>query len=153
MSQDERDHYMRVLPPKPGDPRHRALELRLGGMPYWQIAEDLGQLEDTVKHWVIRELEGLRGEEVRNAEVARQLQLARIDAVMRGSWDKATDGNADAATIVLRCLERSSKLLGLDAPQKADITHRLRLLAEQEGLDYEELLAEAQVVIKALPPR
>jgi hypothetical protein len=41
----------------------------------------------------------------------------------------------------------------LDAPQKVDITARLKLLAEQEGLDYEELLAEAQAVIKALPPR
>ena len=64
---------------------------------------------------------------------------------------KALAGNADSATIVLRCMERSSKLLGLDAPQKVDITHRLRLMAEAEGLDYEELLAEAQSVIKSLP--
>jgi hypothetical protein len=49
-------------------------------------------------------------------------------------------------------MERASKLLGLDAPQKVDITHRLRLMAEAEGLDYEELLAEANDVIKKLPP-
>lgn len=154
MSEDEKLRYMRILPPSPGSGKNRALELRLAGKPYWQIAEELGEEEDTVKHWVARELESLRGEEVRNAEVARQLHLERIDAVMRGSWTKAvTEGNSDAAAIVLRCLERSSKLLGLDAPEKVDITHRLRLMAEQENLDYDELLAEAQVVIKALPPR
>jgi hypothetical protein len=32
-----------------------------------------------------------------------------------------------------------------------DITARLRLMAEQEGLDYEELLAEAQAGIRSLP--
>lgn len=153
MSEAEREHYRRVLPPKPAGRMHEALQLRIAGVPYWQIAEDLGEEEDTVRHWVLRQLEAYAGEEVRNADVARQLHLERLDAIMRGSWQKAAQGSADHATIVLRCMERASKLLGLDAPQKVDITHRLKLMAEQEGLDYEELLAEAQDIIKRLPPR
>lgn len=153
MSEDERARAMQILPPNQDGLPHQALQLRISGMPYWQIAEEMGQREDTVKHWVLEQLQRLNGEEVRNSEIARQLHLERLDALLRGSWMKALQGNADSATIVLRCMERSSKLLGLDAPQKVDITHRLRLMAEQEGLDYEELLAEAQAVIKALPPR
>jgi hypothetical protein len=152
MPEDERGRYARMLPVKHDGQAHKALQLRIAGMPYHQIAEELGVDEWQAAHWVTTQLQGLRGEEVRNADVARQLHLERLDALMQGSWPKALAGNADSATIVLRCMERASKLLGLDAPQKVDITHRLRLMAEAEGLDYEELLAEANDVIKKLPP-
>jgi hypothetical protein len=151
MPEDERGRYARMLPIKTDGQAHKALQLRIQGMPYHQIAEELDAEEWQVAEWVTRQLQGLRGEEVRNADVARQLHLERLDALMQANWMKAMDGNADSSTIVLRCMERSSKLLGLDAPQKVDITHRLRLMAEQEGLDYDELLAEAQSVIKSLP--
>ena len=152
MSEAERDRFARLKPIRTDGMAHRALQLRIQGMPYWQIAEEMGEGEDTVVYWVTAQLQGLRGEEVRNADVARQLHLERLDALMQASWPKALAGNEASATIVLRCMERSSKLLGLDAPQKVDITHRLRLLAEAEGLDYQELLAEANDVIKRLPP-
>lgn len=152
MSEDERGKYARLLPVRTDGLAHRALQLRIGGMPYHQIAEELGIDEKRASELVYHQLQGLRGEEVRNADVARQLHLERLDALMRANWTKAMAGSADASTIVLRCMERSSKLLGLDAPQKVDITHRLRLMAEAEGLDYEELLAEANDVIKRLPP-
>lgn len=152
MSEADRGKYARLLPIKTDGEQHKALQLRIAGMPYYQIAEILEQTEETVTQWVTSQLQGLRGEEVRNADVARQLHLERLDAMMQASWPKALQGNADSATIVLRCMERSSKLLGLDAPQKVDITHRLRLMAEAEGLDYQELLAEANDVIKRLPP-
>ena len=155
MSEDERRRLASFPPPPAAGTRMRqALELRIEGRPYAEIAEAMGVSIGTVFQYVAQAIDRLNGEEVRNADVARQMQLLRLDAIMRGSWTKATvDGNADAAAIVLRCLERQSKLLGLDAPQKVDITARLRLLAEQEGLDYEELLAEAEAVIKSLPPQ
>lgn len=152
MPEDERAKYARMQPIKTNGDAHRALQLRIQGMPYYQIAEELGVEEWQATEWVTRQLQGLRGEEVRNADVARQLHLERLDAMMKANWPLALAGKADNAAIVLRCMERASKLLGLDAPQKVDITHRLRLMAEQEGLDYEELLAEANDVIKRLPP-
>lgn len=152
MSEADRDRFARLKPIKTDGDAHRALQLRIQGMPYWQIAEELDADEVTVTGWVTTQLRGLRGEEVRNADVARQLHLERLDAMMQAAWPKALAGNESSASIVLRCMERSSKLLGLDAPQKVDITHRLRLLAEAEGLDYQELLAEANDVIKRLPP-
>lgn len=152
MSEADRDRFARLKPIKTDGQAHKALQLRIQGMPYWQIAEELDADEVTVTGWVTTQLRGLRGEEVRNADVARQLHLERLDAMMQAAWPKALAGNESSASIVLRCMERSSKLLGLDAPQKVDITHRLRLLAEAEGLDYQELLAEANDVIKRLPP-
>ncbi len=151
MSEDDRGRFARMLPIKTDTRAHQALQLRIQGMPYHQIADELGVEEWQATEWVIHQLQGLRGEEVRNADVARQLHLERLDALMKANWPKALDGKADNAVIVLRCMERASKLLGLDAPQKVDITHRLRLMAEAEGLDYDELLAEAQSVIKSLP--
>ena len=152
MDPEERGRYARMLPADTDGQAHQALQLRIQGMPYWQIAETLDVEEWQATLWVTNQLNGLRGEEVTNADIARQLHLERLDALMKANWQKALDGKADNAVVVLRCMERASKLLGLDAPQKVDITHRLRLMAEAEGLDYDELLAEANDVIRRLPP-
>jgi hypothetical protein len=120
-------------------------------MPYWEIAERLGAEEAVVTGAVYGQLNRLIGQEVRDADTARMLHLERLDAIMAGSWAKAVGGSPDHAVTVLRCMERQSRLLGLDVPQKIDITHRLRALALEQGLDPDELIAEAHAVLKSLP--
>lgn len=153
MSDDERQRFASFPPPPaPGTRMRQALDLRMTGCSYAEIAETMGVSVPTAFQYVAEGLERLTGEEVRNTDVARQLHLLRLDALLNVQWSKALAGSSEAAQLALRILERQSKLLGLDAPQKVDITQRLRLMAEQEGLDYEELLAEANDVIKRLPP-
>lgn len=153
MPEDERQQRVSFPPPPaPGTRMRRALDLRIEGRSYAEIADEMGVSIPTVFQYVAEGLERLTGEEVRNADIARQLHLLRLDALLHAQWSKALAGSSEAAQVALRILERQSKLLGLDAPAKVDITHRLRAMAEAEGLDYQELLAEAQDVIKRLPP-
>ena len=70
MEPDERGKYARMAPIKTDGLAQRALELRIQGMPYHRIAEELDTDEFTAAQLVTRQLQGLRGEEVRNADVA-----------------------------------------------------------------------------------
>ena len=93
-------------------------------------------------------LERLGGEEVRRADALRQLHLERVDAVMGATWGRAVAGDIRAAGIVLRCLDRRAKLLGVYAPARVDLEPRLRALAREHGLDEDELVAEGRAIIR-----
>lgn len=57
---------------------------------------------------------------------------------------------------VLACMDRRSKMLGLDAPLKVDVTARIRAMAEAAGFDPDEAIEEAARVIaeaRAIRPR
>ena len=45
-------------------------------------------------------------------------------------------------------MDRRAKLLGLDAPQKVDHEHRIRMLAEANGFDPDEAVEEARRVLR-----
>jgi len=61
----------------------------------------------------------------------------------RGERQRRADGAQDPGA--------PSKLLGLDAPIRIDIEHRIREMALQEGLDPDEAVEEARAIIKRLP--
>ena len=72
-----------------------------------------------------RELEKLRDELHEEAENHRDLQVRRIDRMLRGVWQKALGGKdvdwrvqREAIDRALKLEERRSKLLGLDAPKE-----------------------------------
>jgi hypothetical protein len=154
MSEEERDRLKHLAPPPAeGTQKRRAVDLRAAGTPYPDIADKLGVDPTTAFHYVSEGLERFLGEEIRCSDTARKLHVERLRALLQAAWPKAMAGDANATASCLRIMEREAKLLGLDAPHKVDISHRLRLMAEAESLDYEELLAEAQAVIKSLPPR
>ena len=87
----------------------------MAGQPYWQIGEALGIDPDTACQYVGRQLKRLVGEGTRRADALRQLHLERVDAVLGASWGRAVAGDARAATICLRALDRRAKLLGVYA--------------------------------------
>jgi hypothetical protein len=77
-------------------------------------------------------------------EVQRQAWLA-LSAAGMAPRDKA----AIYKSILDACISES-KLLGLDAPTKIDITHRLQAYAAEMGLDESAVLQEAEAVIRAI---
>jgi len=107
--------------------RLKALELRKAGASYRRIGDTLGVAMVTVRRDIAHELAQLAAETQRDAAELRGLELSRLDAVMLGSWTAATRGDADAARIVLRCIEQRVKLLGLaltaDAAGSINLTH------------------------------
>lgn len=56
-------------------------------------------------------------------------------------------GNPAFLEVVLKCMERRAKLLGLDQPMRIDIEMELRLEAERHGLDPDDVVAEAEAVM------
>ena len=113
----------------------KALDMRLAGAPYRQIGKALGvshvQAQQDVKR-MLREYATEPVAKVRDAEVAR------LDKLVMAHWDKAVEGNVESTRMVLTIMDRRAKLLGLDAPQKLDITGWLREMALSEGLDPEQ---------------
>ncbi|MCL5942763.1 MAG: hypothetical protein M1325_04475 [Actinobacteria bacterium] len=96
-----------------------ALELRLGGATYEQIAARLGYKNRSgALRAVLRSLDRLI--EPQEVEQLRRLELERLDRLLLGIWYSAVHGEAQAIDRVLKILERRARLLGLDAPVRQE---------------------------------
>jgi hypothetical protein len=94
-----------------------ALGMRLAGSTYEQIADTLGYADKSGAWRAVEgELKELRQERARDV---LDLELARLDALLAGSWAKALDGDHRAVANVLRIQERRAKYLDLDRPVDA----------------------------------
>ena len=125
--------------------RLQALDLRLAGASYRQIGATLGvshvqAMRDVSK--MVSEYASEPADEVRNAE------LARLDKLMLAHWPQATRGDIKSTTMVLQIMDRRARLLGLDAPQRIDITGWIRDMAKREGLDPDAAVRDAQAILR-----
>lgn len=145
----------------------RCIDLRAKGKSYADIAAEIGISVDTAQDAVERVLIRTRRGTDAKADLARQLDLARIDRLLAGLWDRATDpamakvdvpadneagfkayeGQDKAVDRVTKLLERRAKLLGLDAPQAVAVT---LLDRAEESVDFTEIF---RVIRKLLDGR
>jgi hypothetical protein len=116
--------------PELAERRRRAVELRLEGVSYEDIAVEVGLKSAGGAHRLVaRALEASYREP---ADELRTLELERLDSLTRALWSKCTGEdpitgktskiNLKAVDRAVRVMERRAKLLGLDAPVKQDIT-------------------------------
>ena len=103
--------------------RARALELRKAGATYDQIAQQVGYAERGSAYRAVQT--ALQAITQEPAQEVRQLEVERLDAMLLGLWPAARKGKEGAVDRVLRIMERRAKLLGLDAPVKADVGGKL----------------------------
>lgn len=145
-------------PPDEREFKRRAYDLRKRAIPFDEIAEILGRSEADCRRAVNERLRRLEQDEVQDASLAKRLMLEQIDAMIAAITVPATgrdiDGNPapvvlEAIDRMVKLFDRKAKLLGLDAPQKVDINHRLEILAQDNGYDVEELRQIASDVIAA----
>ena len=125
--------------------RLQALDLRLAGASYRQIAQQLGvdvalAYRDVAK--MIAEYASEPAGQVRKAEVAR------LDKLMLAHWSEAIKGDYKATQMVLQIMDRRARLLGLDAPQRIDITGWIREMAQREGLDPDAAVRDAEGILR-----
>lgn len=98
----------------------KALELRKAGASYDQIAEKLGYADGSnVRRAVMGAIEEITEEP---AKEVLKLELSRLDAMLLGLYQKAKSGDAAAVDRVIRIMDRRAKYLGLDAPEKSELT-------------------------------
>ena len=93
--------------------RQQALELRLAGATFRQIAERLGvSLPSAWKHTQA----ALQQAAQEPTLDVLQLELLRLDRLQTAHWPQALGGNGEAADRVLKIMDRRARLLGLDPP-------------------------------------
>lgn len=101
--------------------RHeRALELHLAGATYRVIADTLGFSSVASVHEAVQRALKSRQADGAGQSEAVQTELARLDAMLVGLWDKASDGNVAAVDRVLKIGERRVALLALAAAKPAE---------------------------------
>lgn len=129
----------------------KALELRKAGWTYEAIASAVGYSGNTGARKAVES--ALKKTIQEPADEVRRLEIERLDTLLRGLWDAAIDGKLFAVDRALRIMERRAALLGLDAPAKQDVTILIKReaerLAEEMGLDPDEVLAEVADILKA----
>lgn len=103
----------------------QAIQLKLAGASYPEIAEALGVSLSTAHGDVQRALRDIPREE---ALLLRQVEAARLDRLGRELWKDAIDKDVNIIQRLplidrlLKLSDRRSKLLGIDAPQSVEIS-------------------------------
>ena len=98
----------------------KALELRMEGMKFDDIANELGyNSKQAAFDAVSRELKAITREP---AEEVLRIDLERLDRMWGIHYLNAQAGDAVALSSCMRIMERRARLLGLDAPAKNEVT-------------------------------
>ncbi len=82
------------------------------------------------------------------ADLARETEAERLDALQVACWSAAIGGDLQAIDRALKIMARRAKLLGLDEPRKVDVTALIEKAALEAGVDPEEVLREADEIIR-----
>lgn len=134
--------------------RTQAVRLRLAGLSYSAIAEQLGFTDHSqVRNLVVRALNRV---EFTAVEEYRDIESARYDEVQRNLWplvigprDPAATGYVPPETRLkaidsfLRLSKRRADLLGMDAPKRIEVS-------SGATADVEEALAEFEAVVMGM---
>lgn len=105
--------------------RQKAIDLRRKGYSYREIAAEIGATHGYCYKLVSQALKRIREETNEIAEDARQLELDRLDKLWMHAYQAVEAGDIGAIDKAVKVMDRRSKLLGLDAPARHDITGTL----------------------------
>ena len=111
------------------------LRLRKMGYDARQISDELDIPFDRVSNIIKSALKSLSKEMKGQAEEIRSLELTRLDELQTAIWSDCMDGKLTAIDRVLKIMERRSKLVGLDAPERVDIKADMKLEHMKEAKD------------------
>lgn len=129
--------------------RAQAIEYKLAGMNHRQIAEQLGYSSPMlVARDISRALEEAVIEREHNIDVLIEEQLQILERMRRAAWPAAVKGDTRSIDIVLKCVDRATKLLRLTPEHQVNvqvftvdaIERRIKELDRQislEGSQYE----------------
>ena len=120
--------------------RRQAVELRKSGMTEVNIAT---QLSRTVA-WVSATLKRELSINPVNVEELRTLHRLRLERLLLAVWGPALNGDVNSVRTATALLDAISKLMGLDAPARINVTQFVETLAEQQGLTDEQRSAAVQ---------
>lgn len=99
--------------------RSKALNMRLAGLSYQQIADALEYADRAAAcKDITRALELHQREAAQSTELLRTAEAARLDLLQSAMWPDAMDGQVRPAETVLKIIDQRIRLFGLGAVQK-----------------------------------
>lgn len=98
--------------------KQKALTMRRAGIAVEAIAAHLKVHPSTVYAWLKDAIAAIPREE---ADELRLLELDRLDAIFRGHFAHAVNGDVRSAETCLKIMERRARLLNLDAAHTAGL--------------------------------
>jgi len=103
-----------------------AVALRLAGAPYEAIAKTLGYATTRQARAAVETVLANSVNEAVDLPQMRELTSRRIERLLRSVWSKATDPDSvdhlAYARTALALIDRHSRLMGLDAPQRLEVS-------------------------------
>lgn len=129
--------------------RVQSLRLRQAGASYRAIARQLGVDVRIAWEDVQAELGALRDLATNQAEDIRELELRRLDDIVMKATLLLGTGCVKAGDLLVKCMERRARLLGLDAPTKVAPTNPSGD-KPYEGYDLSQLSEDELVTVLAI---
>jgi predicted transcriptional regulator len=130
------------------DKRLRALQLRQEGLTYAKIAAELGVSVRRVRQLVDEEFARLLDQKQAVAVDAMEKNLKRLDDLLAAVWDEAMEGETEAVKTALAVIDRTNRMLGLEAPSKQET--RMHFAGTLGTADLTEQLKRAGVSVEQL---
>lgn len=115
----------------------KALELRLEGKSFPDIATELGYSSRQTAHAAVTK--ALRDITREPAEELIVIELERLDRIWELHYLNACAGDVAALGGCMRIMDRRAKLLGLDAPERKEVTGRDGGPIQQETVTKEQV--------------
>lgn len=111
--------------------RKKAIALKLAGLDYQSIADQLGYSDRAAAYVDIdRALKKNLAEEAEQVELLRHVAVQQLNRLQAAVWPKAVKGDTRAAETALRVITQRCKLQGIEAPTQIALEHRLDLEGE-----------------------
>lgn len=117
--------------------RTQALSLRLSGLSYEDIAKHLS-ISSVKAHQLVNET--LERAENQSVDQMRELENSRLDRAQAAIWSSVLQGDLKAIDRFLRISQQRSKINGLEAPKKIDLSVGVKQEMQNALTELEELV-------------
>jgi len=95
--------------------QEKALKLRIEGNSYRAIAKKMGCSRTQAHTYVVEALKESTSRIAKNADDLRDLELERLDTLIKGLYPKAKKGDPQAVDKILKVMDQRQKLTGIQA--------------------------------------
>lgn len=119
------------------DRQRRAVEMRMAGSDLADIADALGYSDASGAYRAISRAIDKAIKEP--AEGLLAMELRRLDKLQEAHWPLALNGDPKSSDLILRMMERRSRYLGLDAPDKLDLSGTLTAQVNLVGISEDDV--------------
>lgn len=97
----------------------RAWDARLSGEPIVDVAHELGLSIEAAKELIRQVHKAIHDDLKESLSLNREMDLARLDALLKAYYPAAKEGDLDAANFVVKALAHRAKLTGSEPPPDA----------------------------------